>query len=264
MRANQISATAGARWLIDGLRVLRAAPLQLMLLHLAFLFAVAFLLALPAVGFAIFWLLTPALLIGPHAAVRAAARGRPAELALLGEGFRGEFAALVRLGLVFVAALFAALGATALADDGQLFRAMLGIQKLRVEDLLRDELHQALLVWAALETAVLGLLWYAPLLVAWHAVPAVKAVFFSAAAVMLNWRAMLAFGAAMLAALFAISFLALALAALVARTDQARVLTAGFAATWTLLPILFAASWRSYEAIFAAEPPARDTGTEAD
>lgn len=264
MIANRVSAGAGARWLLEGLRVLRAAPLQLLLLHLAFLFAIAFLLALPAVGFAVFWLLTPALLVGPHAAVRAAARGRPPELALLGEGFRGGFAALARLGLVFVAALFAALGATALADDGQLFRAVLGIQKLRVEDLLGDDLHQALLVWAVLETTVLGVLWYAPLLVAWHGVPAAKAVFFSAAAVVLNWRAMLAFSAAMLAALFAISFLALALASLVAGTNQARILTAGFTATWTLLPILFAASWRSYEAIFGTGSPARDTGAEAD
>jgi hypothetical protein len=271
MTANRLAAGDGVRWLFGGLRVLRAAPLQLLLLHLAFLLAVAFLLALPAVGFAIFWLLAPALLVGPHAAVRAAAHGRRPELALMGEGFRGRFAALVRLGLVFVLALFAALGATALADDGQLFRAMLGIEKLQIKDLLKPELHNALLIWAVLETAVLGFLWYAPLLVAWVGVPAVKAVFFSAAAVVLNWRAMLAFSAAMVAALFSISFLALALASLVAKTDQARLLTAGFAATWTLLPILFAASWRSYEAIFAGSPsgdgtapPARDTGAEAD
>jgi hypothetical protein len=271
MTANRISAGEGARWLLDGLRVLRKAPLQLMLLHLAFLFAVALLLALPAIGFAIFWLLTPALLIGPHAAVRAAAQGRAPGFPLIVEGFRGAFAALVRLGLVFVLALFVALGATALADDGQLFRAMLGIQKLRLEDLFKPELHQALLVWAVLETAVLSVLWYAPLLVAWQGVPAAKSVFFSTAAIVLNWRAMLAFGGAMLIALFAVSFLALLLASLVARTEQARILSAGFAATWTLLPILFAASWRSYEAIFGGPPPgggtaapARDTGSEAD
>lgn len=261
MKANQVPAGEGARWLLEGLRALRAAPLQLMLLHLVFLFAVAFTLSLPAIGFALFWLLTPAFLVGPHAAVRAAAHGRPPQLALMLEGFRGKLKPLARLGLVFLAALFAALGATALADDGRLFRAMLGIEKLRLEDLLQAELHRALLVWAVLETAVLGILWYAPLLVAWRGVPALKSVFFSTAAIVLNWRAMLAFGAAMIVALLLVSFLALMLASLVARTDAARIATAGFAATWTLLPILFAASWRSYEAIFGE---GRDTGAEAD
>ena len=37
MKANRVSAAAGARWLLEGLRVLRAAPLQLMVLHLALL-----------------------------------------------------------------------------------------------------------------------------------------------------------------------------------------------------------------------------------
>jgi hypothetical protein len=56
-------------------------------------------------------------------------------------------------------------------------------------------------------------------------------------------------------------------ASLVARSEAARISTATFAATWTFVPILFAASWRSYEAIFAADASAGgsgDTGAEAD
>ena len=115
-------------------------------------------------------------------------------------------------------------------------------------------------------TAVLSALWYAPLLVAWHGVAAVKAAFFSAAAIVLNWRAMLALGCALALALLALSLLALAVASLIARSEQARISTAAFAATWTFLPILFAASWRSYEAIFGVAPAAGqgDTGAEAD
>lgn len=266
MNANRVPAAEGARWLAEGLRVLRAAPLQLMLLHLMFLFAVAFTLSIPAVGFAAFWLLTPALIVGPHAAVRAAGRGARPEFGHLLEGFRAALPAQLRLGAIFFVALLAALAATTLADDGRLFRAMTGIERLRIEDLLEPALHRALLLWAVLETSVLSILWYAPLLVAWHGVAPVKSAFFSAAAIVLNWRAMLALGGALLVALLALSLLALALASLVARSEGARISTAAFAATWTFLPVLFAASWRSYEAIFSAgaAPGRGDTGAEAD
>ena len=269
LTANRIPARDGALWIVEGFRVLRAAPLQLMLLSLVLLFAVAFTLSLPG-GFAVFWLLTPAFAVGPHAAVRSAGGGTRPGVALLVQGFRGgNFAALLRLGAVYLAALLAALGATALADDGRLFRAMVGIERLRIEDLFQPELHRALLAWALLETSVLSVLWYAPLLVAWRQVPAVKSVFFSAAAIVLNWRAMLAFGAALAAAMLAVSLAALAVATLLARTEAARISAAAFAATWTFLPILFAASWRSYEAIFGAARSGQgdgrgDTAPEAD
>jgi hypothetical protein len=266
MRANRVAAAKGLRWLAEGFRVLRAAPLRLMALHLALLLAIAFMLSIPTAGFALFWLLSPALVVGPHAAARAAARGAAPGLALMTEGFRTEFPALLGLGGALLAALVAALGATALADDGRLFRAMVGIERLRIEDLLQPELHRALLVWALLQTAVLSVLWYAPLLVAWHRVPAAKAMFFSTAAVLLNWRAMLVFSGALTLALVLVSLLALAAATLVARTEAARISTAMFAATWTFLPVLFAASWRSYEAIFADANASRrdDTAAEAD
>lgn len=266
MRVNRVTAAEGLRWLAEGFRVLRAAPLQLMMLHLVLLFAIAFMLSIPTAGFLVFWLLSPALMVGPHAAARAAARGAAPGFALLLEGFRTEFPALLRLGGALLAALVVALGATALADDGRLLRAMLGIERLKIEDLFQPELHRALLVWALLQTAVLSIAWYAPLLVAWHGVPAIKSVFFSTAAVLLNWRAMLAFSGALILALLMVSLLALAVSTLVAGSEAARVSTASFAATWTFLPVFFAASWRSYEAIFAASGATRrdDTGTEAD
>ena len=259
LTANRLPALEGARWLLEGFRVLRAAPLHLMMLSLVFLFAVAFTLSVPG-GFAVFWLLTPAFTVGPHAAARSAGRGAPPGVALLAQGFRAEFGALLKLGGIYLAALFLALGATALADDGRLFRAMLGIERLRIDDLLQPELHQALLAWALLETAVLSALWYAPLLVAWHRVPVVKSVFFSGAAIVLNWRAMAVFGVALMLAMLAVSLAALAVATLVARSEAARISAAAFAATWTFLPILFAASWRSYEAIFGAAHTGQDAG----
>ena len=266
LTASRISAREGVRWLVEGFRVLRASPLQLMLLHLGFLLALGFTLALPTIGFPLFWLLAPAFMVGPHAAARAVGRGARPDLAHMVEGFRSGFPALLRLGVILLAALLVALCATALADDGRLLRATLGFERLRMEDLFEPELERALLVWAILQTVILSIVWYAPLLVAWHGVPAVKSAFFSAAAIVLNWRAMLAFSGALLAALLVMSMLALAVAALVAGSEGARLSTATFAATWTFFPVLFAASWRSYEAIFAEprEGGQGDTGAEAD
>lgn len=270
MKANRVSAREGARWLVEGLRVLRKAPLQIMLMHLALLFAVVFFLSIPSAGFALFWLLAPALFVGPHAAMRAAAGAGELEFSQIFAGFRTETAALLRLGAIFLVVLVAALGVTALADDGRLFRAMTGIEKLKMDDLFEAELHNALLLWAILETGIFSILWYSPLLVAWHGVPPLKSVFFSAAAIVLNWRAMLAFGAVMVLALFVLSLGSLAVASLAGaivpslRSEGARISAGAFAATWTFLPVLFAASWRSYQAIFGTAAPARDTGSEAD
>ena len=51
-----------------------------------------------------------------------------------------------------------------------------------------------MLIGAGLQTLLLGALWYAPLLVAWHGLSASKAAFFSAAAAWINWRAFLVYG----------------------------------------------------------------------
>lgn len=256
MRANRLDAIAGLRWIGEAFRVFRVAPLRQLACGLAFLFAVTFALALPVVGFALVWLLIPALLVGPHAVSRAASRGTVPGPALLVSGFRGNFAAQLRLGGVYLCGMAAVLVATIPADEGRFAQAMLGTLRLGVEDLQGPDVQRAMLVGAALQTLLLAALWYAPLLVAWQSVAVSKAVFFSVAAAFINWRPLLVYGAGM-ALLFAlVLLLALSGAMLFGGARALQANSALFAAIWTLLPVWFASSYVSYRDVFEGEKPA--------
>ena len=250
MRANRLPARQGLRWIGQGFMVVRAAPIRLLLLHLAFLLAITVTVAIPVVGFAAIWLLVPALVIGPHAMARAAARGVVPGPELLLAGFRANLAMQLRLGGVFLAAMIAVLAATTLADDGHFAQAMVGRVRLQIGDLQNPEVQEAMLIGAVLQTAALSALWYAPLLVAWNGHSVSKAAFFSAAAALINWRPFLVYGVG-ITLLFAFALmLALGAAMLFAGPRAAQGNAALFAVIWILLPIWFASSYLSYRDVF--------------
>ena len=250
MRANRLPAGRGLRWIGEAFVICRAAPVRLLLLNLAFLFAVTFAVALPVIGFALIWVLIPALVVGPHAMSRAAARGALPGPELLIAGFHAHAGAQLRLGGVYLAAMMAVLAATVLADGGQFAQAMIGRTRLEIADLQKPELLQAMMIGAALQSAMLAALWYAPLLVAWNGLPVSKAVFFSAAASLINWRAFIAYGAAITLLFALVLMLALGAAMLFSGPRAAQGNAALFAVIWTLLPVWFAASYLSYRDVF--------------
>lgn len=253
MRAQRLKASSGFRWIAEAFAIYRVAPFRQLLLNLAFLMALTLALAIPGVGFALVWLLVPALVVGPHALARAASRGTPPAAGLLGAGFRRNLAAQLRLGGVYLAAMLAVLAATVPADEGRFAQAMMGMARLDIEDLQSAELQRAMLVGAGLQTALLASLWYAPLLVAWKEVPVAKAVFFSAAATIINWRAFLAYGAGMTLLFAFVLMLALAGAMLLGGPRALQANSALFAVVWTLLPVWFASSYLSYRDVFEAD-----------
>ena len=57
-------------------------------------------------------------------------------------------------------------------------------------DLQNPQTVNAMRVVVVLQTLLLAALWYAPLLVSWRGQSVVKAVFFSAVAAFINWRAL--------------------------------------------------------------------------
>ena len=63
------------RWIGEAFAVFRVAPVRQLALNLAFLLMLALALSVPAAGFALVWILIPALVVGPHAIARAAASG---------------------------------------------------------------------------------------------------------------------------------------------------------------------------------------------
>jgi hypothetical protein len=253
MRANRLAASRGLRWVAEAFVVFRVAPVRQLLLNLAFLFAVTLLVAVPVVGFAAIWLLFPALVVGPHAIARMASNGTTPHPALLFSGLRQSLPAQLRLGGFFLAAMLLVLAATALADDGRFAQAMIGRLRLDVDDLQDPGLQLAMLIGAGLQTLLIGALWYAPLLVAWHGVSATKAAFFSAAAALINWRAFIVYGLAVTLLFGFVLLLALGGALLFGGSGAVQANSALFAVVWTLLPVWFASSYLSYRDVFGGE-----------
>ncbi len=244
--------------------VFRVAPVRQLLLNLAFLLVSTVVVALPLVGFAAIWLLFPALMLGPHAVARVSAGGATPGWEVLLSGFREQFPAQLRMGGMFLAAMVVVLAGTALADDGRFAQAVIGRSRLELGDLQSAELQRAMLIGAGLQTLLLGALWYAPLLVAWHGLSATKAAFFSAAAALINWRAFLVYSCAVMLLFGFVLMLALGGALLLGGSGAAQANSALFSVIWTLLPVWFASSFLSYREIFSAsdaagEPPKSPT-----
>ena len=231
--------------------IFRVAPVRQLLLNLAFLFASTIVVALPLIGFAAIWLLFPALMVGPHAIARMAAGGATPTPDLLLSGFRRQLPAQLRMGGVFLGVMVVVLAGTALADDGRFAQAVLGRTRLELGDLQSLELQRAMLIGAGLQTLLLGALWYAPLLVAWHGLSATKAAFFSAAAALINWRAFLAYGVAVMLLFGFVLMLALGGAMLIGGSAGGQANSALFSVVWTLLPVWFASSYVSYREVFS-------------
>jgi len=221
----------GLHWVSGAFVIFRVAPVRQLLLNLAFLFASTIVVALPLIGFAAIWLLFPALMVGPHAVARMAVAGVKPTPDLLVSGFRANLAAQLRLGGFFLAAMLAVLAATALADDGRFAQAMLGRIRLDVGDLQDPDLQRAMLIGAVLQTVLLGVLWYAPLLVAWDRLSASKAAFFSAAATLINWRALVVYGVAVMLLFAFVLMLALG-AAMLFGGGAGQANSALFAVVW--------------------------------
>lgn len=265
MRANRLGPADGLRWIAESFLIFRFAPLRQLLYGLAFLLTLIFAMSMPLVGFALVWLLVPALLVGPHEIARSASRGVSPSAELLLAGFGRSFAAQLRLGGVYLGGMLAVLAATIPADGGRFAQAMVGMTRLDLEELRAPALQNAMLIGALVQTAMLTALWYAPLLVAWKGIATGKAVFFSAAATLINWRPLLAYGMGMLLLFALVLMLALAAAVLIGGSGALQANSAMFAVFWSMLPVWFAGSYLSYRDVFEAgeggdrEPPKSPT-----
>ena len=250
MQARIVSAGRGARWLAEGWRLFRAAPLSWLAAIFAYWLLMTGMSLLPLVGVAAAAVLVPAFSVGFMALARAAGHHSRLELGLLFDGFRHELRAQMVLGVVYLVALGALLGASALADDGALAGWMLTGKRPPDEVLQSEAFVGALMAAAALYMPVMLAFWFAPL-AAWHSTGPAKALFFSFAAAMMNWRAFLAYGAVTAAVTLLIPFVLLsALTLATAGGLSFPAATLVFPLLIVLLPTLFASFYASYRDVF--------------
>ena len=253
MQARIVATARGAGWLAEGWRLFRASPLGWLAAVFGYWLLMTIVSLVPFVGVPAAALLVPAFSVGFMALARAAARKAPLEPGLLFEGFRHEPRAQFSLGVIYLACLAVLLAASALADSGALARWMITGQRPGDEVLQSDEFVTALAAAGALYLPVMLAFWFAPPLASWHSTGAAKALFFSVAASLMNWRAFLAYGALMgvvtvLVPLVLVSGFMLAGAAL---PPAALVI---FPLVLFLLPTLFASFYASYRDVFGYDP----------
>ena len=249
MHARIVPAAQGARWLLDGWNLFRAAPLAWLGLLLGYWLLMTLVSVVPVVGVAIASIAVPAFSVGFMAAARAASRRSGVALALLFDGFRHAQRSQLALGVVYLVCLALVLGGSSLADGGALARWMLTGRRPADEVLQSDEFLGALALAAAIYAPVMLMFWFAPPLVAWHSAGPAKALFYSFFGALMNWRAFLVYGAAAALVTLVVPFvLAVTLRSLAGGASFAWLV---FPLLGVMLPTLFASFYASYRDVFA-------------
>ena len=250
MQARIVSPGRGARWLAEGWRLFRVAPLSWLAAVFGYWLMMSLVSLLPLIGAAAAAILVPAFSVGFMALARAAGRKAPLELSLLFDGFRHEVRSQIALGVLYLICLGLLLGASTLADEGALAQWLLTGRRPDVEVLQSPAFLAALATAAALYMPVMLAFWFAPPLAAWHSTGAAKALFFSFAASMMNWRAFLGYGAVTAVITFVVPFIVISLLALFSQGSTLPAATFVLPLMILLLPTLFASFYVSYRDVF--------------
>ncbi len=254
MNARIVPTLRGSLWLADGWRMFRVAPLGWLALVFAYWMLMTIVSILPVVGLVAASILVPPLSVGFMAAARAAASGGQPRIGHLFDGFRERVPAQLVLGVIYTALLALVIAATALADGGALAGWLAAGQRPSDEALGSSEFTYALMTAAGLYVPVTMMYWFAPLLVAWHRLGPVKALFFSFFACLMNWRAFLAYGAVAAAVTIVLPFLVLSLLVAIMPGGQRVAATSlVFPLLVIMLPTLFASFYASYRDVFAGD-----------
>jgi hypothetical protein len=254
-QARIVGAAQGVRWLGEGWRLFRVAPLPWLALACVYLLGTNILALVPVVGFVAALMLVPALTVGMMAAARAASHGTQPGVRMLAEGFRNEGRAQLVLGAVYFVCSMLVFGSTALADPEGRLRAILA-GRAAPDDAALGDVVLPLATFALSYAPVLMMFWFAPPLASWHATGALKALFFSFVACLMNWRAFLAYGAAVAVMMMAVPLAALlALRAFGGADLGVAVASLVFPLLLIMLPTLFASFYVSYRDVFGPEKP---------
>jgi len=254
VQARIVGAARGARWLGEGWQLFRAAPLGWLGLVFGYWLIMTLVSLVPYAGIVVAAVLVPAFSVGFMAAARAAERGARLGFGLLFDGLHQGPRPQLLLGVAYLLCLGAVLAATMLADEGALMRWMLTGRRPDEETIQSGGFLAAMATAALLYAPVMMMFWFAPPLVAWHSAPPAKALFFSAAACLMNWRAFVAYGAVTALATLVLPFIVLSAVMLLSRgalTVPAMSLV--FPLLILLLPTLFASFYVSYRDIFGVQ-----------
>ena len=264
MKLRIAAAREGIDWLRSGARAFARQPVALIGLPLMLAALLAFAGMLPLAGPLLALALLPAGTVGLMEAARQATQGRFPSPAVLLTALRTApqgLRQILLLGLLYALCGAAAEGlAWLLLGAPPDMTALVNLSQEKLADpATLEQAHAAmrynlghLLLFAPLSLAF----WHAPALTHWHGVPPVKSLFFSAVAVLRNWRAFTLYGLAA-AALMASATLALTL--LVLLLGAPALAAHGVALLGLVMAAIFSASvWFSFCGCFEGAQEAAD------
>jgi hypothetical protein len=246
-----VPARHGWLWVTRALRLLGKAPFAWLLVSLGYWVVMGVIARLPYVGLAAGSLVMPAIAVSFLAMCRELDQGRALAPKLVAEGFRRNLPTLVTLGGVYLAATLGIFAATWPIDGGTLAQWML-FGTVAPVDGGEDEFFWAVVAAFALWVPVQLAFWFAPPLVAWNAMSAAKALFFSFFAALRNWTAFLVFAGVTGGVAAGVAALLLHLQRMPAGPGV--VPTVLFLFLVTVIPLYYAALYASYQDVFRNAP----------
>ncbi len=253
MQALTLPAAQGWRWLTDGFRIFRRNHLMLTFLVVSYWVLMALVNVIPVIGTIATTLCIPAFSVSLMNACRSIERGTPLGPQLLFSGFANNLRALLTLGAIYLAAVVAILGLSALADDGALMAMMLAGQKPDAETVSSGSLLLATEIALVLLCPLIMAYWYAPVLAGWHGLSPAKALFFSFVACLRNWRPFLVYSLAIGVVATLVPGIVLGILAALLPSGASLVLVLMMVLLILVLaPTLFASFYVSYRDVFVS------------
>ena len=253
MQALTLPAAQGWRWLTDGFRIFRKNHLMLTFLVVSYWVLMALVNVIPVIGTIATTLCIPAFSVSLMNACRSIERGTPLGPQLLFSGFASNLRALLTLGAIYLAAVVAILGLSALADDGALMAMMLAGQKPDAETVSSGSLLLATEIALVLLCPLIMAYWYAPVLAGWHGLSPAKALFFSFVACLRNWRPFLVYSLAIGVVATLVPGIVLGILAALLPSGASLVLVLMMVLLILVLaPTLFASFYVSYRDVFVS------------
>ena len=257
MQLIEVPAKTGYVWFRQGIWLFRKNPLAFLTLFFTYLLVMTLAAQIPVVGGVLPLVFIPGVAVGFMAACRNTIAGKPVFPTILVDGFHSYGPAvakrLLMLGVLYVVAMALVLAGSALADGGMLLKVMLGMATMDQDAIASSNIPLAVIAAFAFYIPVAMIFWFSPVLIAWHDVPPVKAMFFSIVSCWRNRGAFIVFGALWFAVATTVSFGLSALMQALGAGDFAFAIL--MPATMIVTTMLYCSFYATYRGCFGVQTP---------
>jgi hypothetical protein len=186
----KLPATNGWQWIKQGFAIFRKKPAELSTLFLSYMFLMLAVGIIPVAGQLAQLILIPVFAIAFMQACVNVENEQRVFPTLLLTGFRSpQLKTLLALGVLYLLAALAAIGASAIVDGGMLWQMLISRGDLDPVKMQQSNMSMAMILAALLYVPAAMAFWFAAPLIVWQQMPLPKALFYSFFAVVGAGRA---------------------------------------------------------------------------